>query len=129
MNAAGRHSTASSLRAPAAGRGSFDHRYAMPGEAGNSVLSDLRPVDLFPFTDGVEEDPVTGARDGLLRRGGIIAYSAENLLHLQLNGVLGACGFTRLYDGGWRSGTAFELQCPALFLFRNAALALSVSAH
>jgi hypothetical protein len=34
-----------------AGRGSFDHRYAMPGEAGNSVLSDLRPVDLFPFTD------------------------------------------------------------------------------
>jgi hypothetical protein len=50
------------------GRGSFDHRYAMPGEAGNSVLSDLRPVDLFPFTDGVEQDPVTGARDGLLRQ-------------------------------------------------------------
>ena len=50
------------------GRGSFDHRFAMPGEAGNSVLSDLRPVDLFPFTDGVEEDPVTGARDGLLRQ-------------------------------------------------------------
>ena len=50
------------------GRGSFDHRYAMPGEAGNSVLSDLRPVDLFPFTDGIETDPVTGARDGLLRR-------------------------------------------------------------
>ena len=49
------------------GRGSFDHRYAMPGEAGNSVLSDLRPVDLFPFTDGLEQDPVTGARDGLLR--------------------------------------------------------------
>jgi hypothetical protein len=49
------------------GRGSFDHRYAMPGEAGNSVLSDLRPVDLFPFTDGIEQDPVTGARDGLLR--------------------------------------------------------------
>jgi len=49
------------------GRGSFDHRYAMLGEAGNSVLSDLRPVDLFPFTDGMEQDPVTGARDGLLR--------------------------------------------------------------
>jgi len=49
-----------------AGRGSFDHRYAMPGEAGNSVLSDLRPVDLFPFTDGIERDPVTGASDGLL---------------------------------------------------------------
>ena len=49
------------------GRGSFDHRYAMPGQAGNSVLSDLRPVDLFPFTDGMEQDPATGARDGLLR--------------------------------------------------------------
>jgi Alpha/beta hydrolase domain len=53
-----------------AGRGSFDHRYAMPGEAGNSVLSDLRPVDMFPFTDGIEQDPVTGASDGLLRTAG-----------------------------------------------------------
>jgi len=51
-----------------AGRGSFDHRYAMPGAAGNSVLSDLRPVDLFPFTDGTEDDPVTGASDALLRQ-------------------------------------------------------------
>jgi hypothetical protein len=50
-----------------AGRGSFNHRYAMPGEAGNSVLSDLRPVDMFPFTDGLEQDATTGARDGLLR--------------------------------------------------------------
>ncbi len=52
-----------------AGRGSFNHRYAMPGAAGNSVLSDLRPVDLFPFTDGMENDPLTGAgaEDGLLR--------------------------------------------------------------
>jgi hypothetical protein len=50
-----------------AGRGSFDHRYAMPGEAGNSVLSDLRPVDLFPFTDGIELDGATGPKDGLLR--------------------------------------------------------------
>ena len=49
-----------------AGRGSFNHRYAMPGEAGNSVMSDLRPVDLFPFTDDDEVDPVTGQRDGLL---------------------------------------------------------------
>jgi len=48
------------------GRGSFNHRYAMPGEAGNSVLSDLRPVDLFPFTDDPELDALTGARGGLL---------------------------------------------------------------
>jgi hypothetical protein len=49
-----------------AGRGSFNHRYAMPGEAGVSVMSDLRPVDLFPFTDGDETDPVTGQEGGLL---------------------------------------------------------------
>jgi hypothetical protein len=50
-----------------AGRGSFNHRYAVPGQAGNSVLSDLQPVDLFPFSDGDELDPVSGRRDGLLR--------------------------------------------------------------
>jgi len=49
-----------------AGRGSFNHRYAVPGDAGNSVLSDLRPVDLFPFTDRDEFDPVTSKREGLL---------------------------------------------------------------
>jgi hypothetical protein len=36
-----------------AGGGSFNHRFAMPGQAGNSVLSILRPVDLPPFTDEV----------------------------------------------------------------------------
>jgi len=40
-----------------AGGGSFNHRFASPGQAGNSVLSILRPVDLPPFTD-----------EGLLRR-------------------------------------------------------------
>ena len=40
-----------------AGGGSFNHRFAMPGQAGNSVLSILRPVDIPPFTD-----------DGLLAR-------------------------------------------------------------
>ena len=40
-----------------AGGGSFNHRFAMPGQAGNSVLSILRPVDLPPFGD-----------DGLLAR-------------------------------------------------------------
>jgi hypothetical protein len=34
-----------------AGGGSFNHRFAMPGQAGNSVLSILRPVDVPPFTD------------------------------------------------------------------------------
>ena len=34
-----------------AGGASVNHRFAMPGQAGNSVLSIMRPVDLPPFTD------------------------------------------------------------------------------
>jgi hypothetical protein len=34
-----------------AGGGSFNHRFASPGQAGNSVLSIFRPVDLPPFAD------------------------------------------------------------------------------
>ncbi len=34
-----------------AGGASINHRFAMPGQAGNSVLSILRPVDVPPFTD------------------------------------------------------------------------------
>jgi hypothetical protein len=51
-----------------AGRGSFNHRYAMPGQAGNSVLSVLRPVDLFPFADGPQTDLDGRRSDGLLAR-------------------------------------------------------------
>src|SRR5437763_2636644 len=39
------------IASAAAGGGSFHQRFAMPGQAGNSVLSILRPVDLPPFTD------------------------------------------------------------------------------
>jgi hypothetical protein len=45
------------IAAAGAGGGSFNHRFAQPGQAGNSVLSILRPVDLPPFAD-----------DGLLAR-------------------------------------------------------------
>jgi len=45
-----------------AGGGSFNHRFAMPGEAGNSVLSVLRPVDLPPFTDDALLAHVRAAR-------------------------------------------------------------------
>src|SRR4029453_16533473 len=51
-----------------AGRGSFNHRYAMPGQAGNSVLSVWRPVDLFPFTDDLESDGTTHSSGALLAR-------------------------------------------------------------
>jgi len=45
-----------------AGGGSFNHRFAMPGQAGNSVLSVLRPVDLPPFTDEGLLTKARGAR-------------------------------------------------------------------
>ncbi len=62
-----------------AGGGSFNHRFAMPGVAGNSVLSILRPVDLPPFTD-----------EGLLARAQAARVDAEDLLHLLVDRVLGA---------------------------------------
>src|ERR1043166_5760571 len=48
-----------------AGRGSFNHRF---GQASRDALQNfniLLPVDLFPFTDGPESDPETGAADAL----------------------------------------------------------------
>ena len=51
-----------------AGRGSFNHRYALPGEAGNSVMSDLRAVDLYPFADVATPDIDGKGNEGLLDR-------------------------------------------------------------
>ena len=57
-----------------AGGGSFNHRFAMPGQAGNSVLSVLRPVDLPPFTDA-----------GLLARARIDGVVPQDRLHVVLH--------------------------------------------
>ncbi len=51
-----------------AGRGSFNHRYALPSEAGNSVMSDLRAVDLYPFADLPTPDIDGRGKEGLLDR-------------------------------------------------------------
>lgn len=51
-----------------AGRGSFNHRYALPGEAGSSVMSNLRAVDLYPFADVPTPDVDGSGRAGLLDR-------------------------------------------------------------
>jgi hypothetical protein len=51
-----------------AGRGSFNHRYALPGFAGNSVMSDLRAVDLYPFADVPTPDIDNKRNEGLLDR-------------------------------------------------------------
>lgn len=50
------------------GHGSFDHRYALPGEAGNSVMSNLRAVDLYPFADVPTPDIDGTGHAGLLDR-------------------------------------------------------------
>jgi hypothetical protein len=48
------------------GRGSFNQRFAQPARVSGAHSNTLYPVDLFPFTDIDETDPVTGATDGLL---------------------------------------------------------------
>jgi hypothetical protein len=45
-----------------AGVGSFNHRFAMPEQSGNSVQSVLRPVDIPPFTDDGLLAKATAAR-------------------------------------------------------------------
>src|SRR5262245_35859389 len=51
-----------------AGRGSFNHRFGQASRDALQFFNILFPVDLFPFTDGVETDPETGATDSLLGR-------------------------------------------------------------
>jgi len=48
------------------GRGSFDNRFALPSRTAGPFSSFFYPVDIFPFTDVSQLDPVTGKRDGLL---------------------------------------------------------------
>ena len=48
------------------GRGSFDNRFALPSRTAGPFSSFFYPVDIFPFTDVAQLDPVTGRRDGLL---------------------------------------------------------------
>jgi hypothetical protein len=51
-----------------AGRGSFNLRFAQPSRDGHPFLNKYYPTDIFPFTDTVQTDPESGARDGLLLR-------------------------------------------------------------
>lgn len=50
------------------GRGSFNERFAQPSRDGHPFLNTLYPVDIFPFTDLDETDPVTHQTGGLLSR-------------------------------------------------------------
>ncbi|MGA8042444.1 MAG: alpha/beta hydrolase domain-containing protein, partial [Terracidiphilus sp.] len=51
-----------------AGRGSFNVRFAQPSRDGQPTSSIFFPVDIFPFTDLPERDPLTGDTGGLLDR-------------------------------------------------------------
>jgi hypothetical protein len=52
-----------------AGRGSFNHRFAQPSRDGHPYLNFFYPTDIFPFSDGPQQDPETGLTDGLLTHG------------------------------------------------------------
>jgi hypothetical protein len=51
-----------------AGRGSFNHRFAQASRDAEQFFNIFYPVDMFPFTDGPETDPMTGATGSLLAR-------------------------------------------------------------
>lgn len=67
-----------------AGRGSFNHRFGQQSRDQLQHFNIQYPVDMFPFTDDDQTDPVTGARDGLLgtaRRSGTV----PKMFHLLTN--------------------------------------------
>jgi len=51
-----------------AGRGSFNHRFGQQSRDQLQHFNIQYPVDMFPFTDEEQTDPVTGVTDGLLAR-------------------------------------------------------------
>ena len=51
-----------------AGRGSFNHRFGQQSRDQLQHFNIQYPVDMFPFTDDDQTDPVTGVTDGLLAR-------------------------------------------------------------
>jgi hypothetical protein len=51
-----------------AGRGNFNYRFAQPSRDAQPTSSVFYPVDIFPFTDEPETDPVAHVSGGLLDR-------------------------------------------------------------
>ena len=51
-----------------AGRGNFNYRFAQPSRDAQPTSSIFYPVDIFPFTDKPETDPITHRTAGLLDR-------------------------------------------------------------
>jgi len=49
-----------------AGRGSFNYRFGQASRDAEEFFDFFYPADMFPYTDGVETDPVTGKTGSLL---------------------------------------------------------------
>ena len=67
-----------------AGRGSFNHRFGQQSRDQLQHFNIQYPVDMFPFTDDDQTDPVSGTRDGLVaaaRRSGTV----PKMFHLLTN--------------------------------------------
>jgi hypothetical protein len=64
------------------GLGFFNHRFAMPTRHNGQHDNHLYPADVFPFTYGEEEDPVTKRRDGILNRPRA-ANTVPKIIHTQ----------------------------------------------
>ncbi len=67
-----------------AGRGSFNHRFGQASRDALQYFNILFPVDLFPFTDGPETDPESGAIDSLMARAERTG-TAPKMFHLLTN--------------------------------------------
>ncbi len=67
-----------------AGRGSFNHRFGQQSRDQLQHFNIQYPVDMFPFTDERETDPVTGLSDGLLERARR-SNTVPKLVHLLTN--------------------------------------------
>jgi hypothetical protein len=53
---------------PGGALGSFNHRFAQPSRDAHAFLNFFYPVDVYPFTDVAQLDPVTGRNEGVLSR-------------------------------------------------------------
>ena len=53
---------------PGGALGSFNHRFAQPSRDAHAFLNFFYPVDVYPFTDVAQLDPITGRNEGVLSR-------------------------------------------------------------
>lgn len=67
-----------------AGRGSFNHRFAQASRDAEQFFNIFYPVDMFPFTDGPETDPLTGESGSLLAKAET-RHVAPKMFHILSN--------------------------------------------